>query len=224
MRGTPLTVGDVMTHTVAAVDKQTGFKEVARLMQHRHVSAVPVTAATGHVVGVISQVDLLSKEEVRDDPDVAFLQLRQPVDMAKAGAVTAADLMSSPAVTVHAHATLAEASRVMMREGVKHLPVVDVTGRLKGIASRSDLLKVFLRDDEDIAAEVRREVLPSVFSQPSSAIRVDVWDGVVTLTGRVHDTALIPVTARLVRTVEGVVDVHIDVPRERGGTGESGRA
>ncbi len=73
---------------------------------------------------------------------------------------------------------------------VKRLPVVGHDGVLKGIVSRSDLLKVFLRDDEDIAEEVRREVVEPLFGTHAEALRVEVRDGVVTLSGLVHDTAL----------------------------------
>lgn len=95
----------------------------------------------------------------------------------------------------------------MARSRVKRLPVVDDRGVLKGVVSRSDLLKVFLRDDEDIADEVRREVVDQLFTAPIVPVRVEVREGVVTLTGRIRDTTLVPAAARLVRAVEGVVDV-----------------
>ncbi len=119
--------------------------------------------------------------------------------------------MSSPAVTVRGGATLAEAARIMAHEGVKTLPVVDDAGLLAGIVSRADLLKVFLRDDEDIAEEVRREIASYLFPPPASAVHVEVHDGVVTLTGRLADSALVPVAARLIRAVEGVVGVEFDL-------------
>lgn len=222
MYGSPSIVSDVMTHTVAAVGGKAPFKEVVRLMQDWQVSALPVIEGEGRVVGVVSEADLLTKEELRDDPDAAFLQLRQPVDVAKAEGTTAADLMSTPAVTVRANATLGQAARVMARGGVKRLPVVGRTGLLEGIVSRADLLKVFLRDDEDIVEEVWREIVSSLFPPPSSVLQVEVNDGVVTLTGRVHNTALVPVAARLVRAVEGVVDVRFDLARDDHGAGAAG--
>ncbi|WP_330342440.1 CBS domain-containing protein [Streptomyces sp. NBC_00557] len=211
MYGTRHIVSDVMTQTVAAVGRRALFKEIVQLMQDWKVSALPVIEGEGRVVGVVSEADLLPKEELRDDPDAGYLQLRQPVDVAKAGALTAGDLMSSPAVTVRAGATLAEAARIMAHEGVKRLPVVDDAGLLAGVVSRADLLKVFLRDDEDIAEEVRREISSNLSPPPSSAVHVEVHDGVVTLTGRLPDTSLVPVAARLIRAVEGVVDVEFDL-------------
>ncbi|MFJ8025201.1 CBS domain-containing protein [Streptomyces sp. NPDC096311] len=211
MHGSPHVVSDVMTHTVAAVGRKANFKEIVRLMEQWKVSALPVLEGEGRVIGVVSEADLLPKEEFRDsDPD-RYTQLRRLSDLAKAGAVTAEDLMTAPAFTVRANATLAQAARTMAHAKVKRLPVVDDRGLLEGVVSRGDLLKVFLRDDEDIAEEVRREVVSYLFRAPSSPVRVQVHDGVVTLAGRVRDTSLVPVAARLVRAVEGVVDVEFEV-------------
>jgi CBS-domain-containing membrane protein len=218
--GSPHIVADVMTTAVATVEGTAAFKDVVRIMQERKVSAVPVVDGGRRVVGVVSEADLLPKEEFRDsDPD-RYTQLRRLSDLAKAGSVTAAELMTSPALTTTADATLAQAAREMARARVKRLPVVDDGGRLLGIVSRADLLKVFLRTDEEIAEEVRREVVAYLFPAPASAVRVEVGEGIVTLGGRVHDTSLVPVAARLVRAVEGVVDVrfalgshdHADAP------------
>ncbi|MFC5213764.1 CBS domain-containing protein [Streptomyces coerulescens] len=207
MYGNPHIVSDVMTHTVAAVGRRAGFVEIVRLMQDWKVSALPVLEGEGRVVGVVSEADLLPKEEFRDsDPD-RYTQLRRLSDLAKAGAVTAEELMTSPALTTRPDATLAQAARTMAHAKVKRLPVVNELGMLEGVVSRADLLKVFLRTDDEIAEEVRREVVAHLFPMSSSAIRVEVRDGVVNLAGRVRDTSLIPVAARLIRAVEGVVDV-----------------
>ncbi|MFB7241502.1 hypothetical protein CW362_12580 [Streptomyces populi] len=217
MNGSPHIVSDVMTHTVAAIGRGAGFKEIVRLMEQWRISALPVVEGESRVIGVVSEADLLPKEEFRDhDPD-RRTQLRRLGDLAKAGGVTAEDLMTSPAVTVRANATLAQAARVMARAKVKRLPVVDELGGLEGVVSRGDLLKVFLRGDEDIAEEVRREVVARLFHASPAAVRVEVRDGVVTLSGRVRDTTLVPVAARLARGVEGVVDVGFDL------TGPEGR-
>ncbi|QIZ00374.1 CBS domain-containing protein [Streptomyces sp. S1D4-11] len=217
MHDTPHIVSDVMTHTVAAIGRKADFKEIVQLMEQWKVSALPVLEGEGRVVGVVSEADLLPKEEFRDsDPD-RYTQLRRLSDLAKAGAVTAEDLMTTPAVTVPANATLAQAARTMAHAKVKRLPVVDEVGLLEGVVSRGDLLKVFLRDDEDIAEEVRREVVSYLFRAPLSPVRVQVHDGVVTLAGRVRDASLVPVAARLVRAVEGVVDVEFEL------TGPSGQ-
>ncbi|MET9895341.1 CBS domain-containing protein [Streptomyces sp. NPDC006465] len=211
MHGSPHIVSDVMTHTVAAIGRGAGFKEIVALMEQWKVSALPVLEGESRVIGVVSEADLLPKEEFRDgDPD-RYTQQRRLTDLAKAGGVTAEELMTSPAVTVHANATLAQAARVMAHAKVKRLPVVDDLGGLEGVVSRGDLLKVFLRSDGEIAEEVRREIVSYLFHGSPSSVRVEVRNGVVTLSGRVRDTSLVPVAARLVRAVEGVVDVGFDL-------------
>ncbi len=129
-------------------------------------------------------------------------------EASKAGAVLAEDLMSSPAVTVHADATAAEAARIMARKGVKRLPVVNEVGMLEGVVSRSDLLKVFLRPDEELEEEIRQAVLAEL--APGARLDFSVQDGVVALRGPLRDRALVPLLARAIRSVEGVVDVRME--------------
>ncbi|MFE6740417.1 CBS domain-containing protein [Streptomyces tubercidicus] len=210
MQNTPHLVSDVMTQTVAAVGREARFKEIVETMERWQVSALPVLAGEGRVIGVVSEADLLPKEEFRESAPDRLDQRGRLDDMRRAGALTAGELMTAPALTVRADATLSQAARTMARASVKRLPVVDAQGALQGIVSRADLLKVFLRSDEDLAEEVRY-VVGELFTAPVRDLRVTVADGVVTLSGRVRDTSLIPVAARLVRAVEGVVDVEFDV-------------
>nr|WP_055566355.1 CBS domain-containing protein [Streptomyces atriruber] len=209
MLHSPRTVSDVMTHTVIAVGREAPFKEIVALMGQWNVSALPVLAGEGRVIGVVSEADLLPKEEFRDSDPSHFDQLRRLSDLAKAGGVSAGEVMSSPAVTVHPDATLSQAARIMAQRKVKRLPVVDANGLLQGVVSRSDLLKVFLRTDRELADEVTRTVTAFLF--PDRAVTVVVENGVVTLGGEVRDRTLVPVAARLTRAIEGVVDVRMDL-------------
>ncbi|MFJ9346406.1 CBS domain-containing protein [Streptomyces sp. NPDC101237] len=223
MHGTPHIVSDVMTQTVVSVGRRAPFKELVRLMRDWQVSALPVVEGEGRVVGVVSEADLLHKEEVRDGDTDPYARPSRIADLTKAGAATAEQLMTAPALTTRPDATLAEAARTMAHAKVKRLPVVDGLGLLQGVVSRADLLKVFLRDDEEIAEEVRREIVSYLFPPPSSLLSVDVREGAVKLVGRIRDTALVPVAARLVRAVEGVVDVEFELtgdrPEEASGAG-----
>ncbi|WP_405539766.1 CBS domain-containing protein [Streptomyces sp. NBC_00075] len=203
MPDSPYTVSDVMTHTAVAVGSEASFKEIVELLDQWKVSALPVLAGEGRVVGVVSEADLLPKEEFRDTDE------GEPAERTKAGAVSAGELMSTPAVTVHADATIAEAARIMARRHVKRLPVVDGVGVLQGVVSRGDLLKVFLRSDEEIADEIRHTILGRL--PVTTALTVGVAEGVVTLGGPLPDRTLVPVVARAVRAVEGVVDIRIEL-------------
>ncbi|MGW7790479.1 CBS domain-containing protein [Streptomyces tricolor] len=203
----PHRVSDVMTRAVVAVGRKALFKDIVERMQQWNVGALPVLEGDGRVIGVVSEADLLPKEEFRDrDPD-RFTQLRRLSDMAKAGAVCAEELMSTPAVVIHADATLSEAARTMALRHVKRLPVVNAEGILEGVVSREDLLKVFLRDDNDLADEIRHDIVDALFPAPVEPVQVVVTDGVATLTGRVRDADRVPLAERLVRGVEGIVGV-----------------
>ncbi|GGW77371.1 hypothetical protein GCM10010503_64090 [Streptomyces lucensis JCM 4490] len=208
MDDTPTVVNDVMTRTVVALRTGAAFKDIVQAMREWRVSALPVLDDAGHVVGVVSEADLLPKEEYREGAADRYGRVRRDADAGKADATTAGELMTCPAVTVVPDATLALAARAMAHAGVKRLPVVAPDGTLRGIVSRSDLLRVFLRDDADLAEEVRREVVVHLFGAHAAAIRVEVHDGVVTLGGRVRETHLVPLAVRLARSVPGVVDVR----------------
>ncbi|MFB7504841.1 CBS domain-containing protein [Streptomyces broussonetiae] len=203
----PHRVSDVMTRAVVAVGRKALFKEMAERMEQWHVSALPVLEGDGRVIGVVSEADLLPKEEFRDSAPDRIPQARRLPDLTKAGGVTAEELMSMPAVTVHCDATLAEAARIMALRHVKRLPVVNDEAVLEGVVSRGDLLKVFLRPDNDLADEIRREVVDPLFPAPVEPVHVMVTEGVARLTGVVADASRIPLAARMVQGVEGVVRV-----------------
>lgn len=217
MQRAPRLVSDVMTGRVVAVSHDATFKDIVKTIRQWKVSGLPVVEGEQKkVVGVVSEADLLRKEEFRDRDPGPSPRLQGLSGLAKADAVTAQELMTAPAVTVRATATLAQAARIMAQAGVKRLPVVGDEGALLGIVSRTDLLTVFMRDDEDIAEEVRDEIIARLFPELREPIQVEVHDGVVKLTGRVPDTTLVPITTRLVRGVEGVVDVDcalVGLPR-----------
>ena len=203
-------VRDVMTTEVVAVEAWTPFKEiVARLAQHR-ISAVPVVDADRRVLGIITEADLLLKQEHPDPKaDVSLIWTRRRRrQRAKAAAAVAAKLMTTPAATVPPTATITEAARRMHTARVKRLPVVDERGQLLGMVSRADLLKVFTRPDEAIRSEIINDVIVGDLMMNPSRFFIDVDDGVVVLQGRVERRSLIPYLVRAVHHVEGVVRVE----------------
>ncbi|MEU8712495.1 CBS domain-containing protein [Streptomyces sp. NPDC048663] len=225
MTGTPYVVRDVMTPTVLALRHGAAFKEIVKALHQWRVSAAPVLDDDGRVVGMVSEADLLRKEQTFDGAPVRYGHIRPEPATTKAASVTVDGLMTAPAVTVRPDATLSEAARAMARHGVRRLPVVGADGKLKGIVSRSDLLKVFLRTDQDIAREIRGTVVPHLFGYLPGPIRVTVHEGVVTLAGHVGDIRLIPVAVGWVRSLDGVVAVDCELtgPRRRPGLPKSER-
>jgi CBS domain-containing protein len=198
-----------MTATVVAVRESADYKEIVDALVGFRVSAVPVLDADDRVVGVVSEADLLAKVELagnypRPRP---FERRHERQTRAKAAGDTAGDLMTSPAITIRADAPIVEAARRMTTAGVKRLPVVGDEGRLAGIVARSDLLRVYLRPDAVIEGEVAVEVLAKTLGIGRPEVRVEVGDGVVTLSGEVDRRSTARIAVRLVRGVVGVVDV-----------------
>ncbi|MFC5786724.1 CBS domain-containing protein [Streptomyces aureus] len=214
MPSTPYIVDDVMARRVIAVAPDATFKEIVIAMERWKITALPVVKGEGRVVGVVSEADLLPKEEFHERRPGLIEQMRNLSATAKAGSTRAGDLMTAPAITVHPDAPLPQAARLMANHRVKRLPVVDANGTLKGIVSRADLLKVFLRSDDELADEIRRTVVNHLFPVSRNRIKVTVTHGIATLAGQVRDGALIPVAVRLTHAVEGVVDVRCRLETE----------
>jgi CBS domain-containing protein len=200
-------VRDVMTTQVVTVHKTTRYKEVARLMTEYKVNAMPVVTDKGHVIGMVSEADMLRKQERAFRRLGTGLPRRTRHQRDQAEARTAGGLMSSPAITVHPDAPLGAAARLMNGHNIRRLPVVDASGELIGIVSRRDLLSVFLLSDEEIAAEVRH-ALSTILLDEGDAITVTARHGVVTLSETLARKDMIPVAVRLASEADGVVSVH----------------
>ncbi|MGZ9935000.1 CBS domain-containing protein [Streptomyces sp. NC-S4] len=195
-------VGDLMTDEVVAVVSATSFKDVAKLLAQHDVSGLPVVDDEDRVVGVVSESDLLIRQGTPVAPHSEASSIAE---------VTAGEVMSTPAVTVHAEETAADAARLMTRRNVERLPVVDEEDRLVGIVTRRDLLRLFLRPDAEIRRRVIDEVLRDVFDVRADSVEVHVLDGVVTLSGAVDRQSQVPVLVRLVERLDGVVAVASSV-------------
>lgn len=203
-------VSDVMTADVITVGPESTFKDIVATMAGHGVTAVPVVDATGQVLGMVTETDLLRKIEYSTSGDIVPLFERRGRRAArhKAEAVTAEHLMTAPAVTTPADATLAEAARHMSRSGVRRMPVTDEHGALTGIVSRGDLISVFARPDDQIAEDVAEQVLRRAMSISPATMGIRVTDGIVDIGGTLERRSLIPILVELVRAVDGVVSVR----------------
>jgi CBS-domain-containing membrane protein len=201
------TVNDVMTTAVVTVSPGDPYRSVVDLLVSNRFSAVPVVDEFQRVTGVVSEADLLRKIEYAgaEEPRL-FEGRRRRGERIKASARTVGDLMSTPPVTVLTSTSLPAAARLMDDEGVKRLPVTDDLGRLVGIVSRGDLLKVHLRPDDEIRTDVRAGLMPLMIDGAEN-VQATVEAGVVTLTGRFERWSTTDIADRLTRQVAGVVDV-----------------
>ncbi|MEU8514648.1 CBS domain-containing protein [Kitasatospora sp. NPDC048722] len=202
------TVRDVMTPEVVVAHRETTFKEIAVLLRHHRISAVPVVDERNRPVGLVSEADLVRKESALLGEDRPLARGLHPHRHHLGEAELAEELMSSPAVTADPEWNLVETAKVMDRRHLKRLPVVDGEGRLIGIVSRADLLKPFLREDAEIRAEITGDVLLDALWLPAGDVEVTVEDGVVTLTGTVERRSLVPLVEEMCRSLDGVVAVR----------------
>jgi CBS domain-containing protein len=202
-------VRDVMTANVATVAEETPYREIVDILTARRVSAVPVVDSFRHVVGVVSEADLMHKVEFAGEDHVRhlFAGRRQRTARSKAGGENARDLMTAPAVTVLPDTRLAGAARRMTEEGVKRLPVVDDLGRLVGIVTRGDLLRVYQRPDDQIRADVVDGLLRRSLWLDTGRVTAEVRGGTVTLAGQLETRSLAQLVVHLTGAVPGVVEV-----------------
>lgn len=198
------TVRSVMTAPVVTVPPDAPFKKIARTLADHHISAVPVVDAAGHVTGVVSEADLIHKEEMRGGLDEVLTTHR--VRSRKAYAGTAARLMTSPVITISADASVEDAATKLGRAGVRRLFVVEGDNRLTGVLARSDVLRLFLVPDEEIRERVV-QALPE-------GVTTTVAEGVVTLGGRVARRSQALAAIRIAWALPGVVGVAGAVEHE----------
>jgi len=200
-------VHEAMTTDVVRVDRAAGYQQIADLLVQHRISAVPVVDSGGVVVGVVSEADLLPKLGYPEQDGLHPLVTRRRRAAARrVGGDSAGDLMTSPAIVVLGSAPVAAAARLMEESRVKRLPVVDEAGRLIGIVSRRDLVRLYARPDEAIRGDVVDLILNGFWVDPST-VDIGVVAGVVTLSGAVDRTSTARILARAAHTVPGVVDV-----------------
>ena len=201
-------VVELMTRDVATVTPETSLRDAASLLATRNISGVPVVDASGTVVGVFSEADILAKVS-GERPRGGLLGWLLEADVAlddKIRARTVGEAMTAPVITIAPTRPVHEAAARMVSESVNRLPVVE-DGNLVGIVTRADLVRAFTRTDAEIAGEIETEILRRTLWLEPGAVTVTVTDGTVRLEGEVEtetDAELLPV---FVARVPGVVSV-----------------
>ncbi|GIH97786.1 CBS domain-containing protein [Planobispora siamensis] len=211
-----LQVRDVMGRVAIAVQREAPFAEIVTAMRRFAVGAVTVIDADRHPVGIVSGDDLLLKETdpVRHSATL-FESPGEREERGKAAGLTAAQLMTHPAITVTPATPVREAARLMHEKKIKQLPVIDpVTGRMTGTVHQQDLLKIFARPPEELLAEVAEVVRDEVGLDPAS-LSIGLEAGIVTIGGHVARRSQSVHLVQAVRRVEGVIDAVPAVTYDR---------
>jgi CBS domain-containing protein len=159
---------DVMTDAVVSVRPDTPASQVARLLLDKGISAVPVIDSDGAPIGMVSEGDLIGRDETaREARRDWWLQLLAEGETLSAEFLaslrsperTAGDVMSAPLVTVGEETDVGEIARLLAAHRIKRVPVVR-DDRIIGIVSRADLLRA-------LAAEQPRPAAPKGTAQGS---------------------------------------------------------
>lgn len=204
------TVADVMSTNVISARPQDSFAHLTTLLRGAAIRAVPVVDDDGTLLGVVSEADLMAAVARPDGYEARRLwrprHIRHQAPESKAGATTAAELMTTDVETVTPATRVSAAARAMLRQHLSWMPVCDEDRRVVGVLGRSDVLTIFARDDASIRTEIVDDVLRILLADPTRVL-VEVDGGVVTLTGELDTRLDAQVAVRLIERIEGVVAV-----------------
>lgn len=145
----------IMTEDVVSVRPETPVAEAARLMWENTLSSLPVVE-DGAVIGMLTDYDMIARESKYDAPMyVPFLDAYfripgsgDPEQLRRILAITARELMTTPAVTIRPETTVQEAATIMYDQRLNALPVIGADNRIVGIVSRADMVRLMVADED----------------------------------------------------------------------------
>lgn len=224
---TNLRARDLMTTDVVTVPPETPVLAMARLLSERGISAVPVVDATGSVLGVVTEADLIRRLAGEVDKPASWLgslfssQARDAETYARTHGVTARDIMTESVISVAPDMLASEVAHLMEEQGVRRVLVIE-EGRLRGLVSRADLLRALVSPVQEPGAlsddRIRKAVLAAMKKEPwadTFYTMVNVTDGVVEYHGFSRSAAVqrgLRVLAENVPGVKGVIDSTQPMP------------
>jgi CBS domain-containing protein len=206
-------VQEIMTREVVTVGPEADLRDVAKILVDNGISGLPVCGLQRELLGIVTEGDILVKEGgPRDESRVLrWLRGTEAKRVRKARAIKAKDAMTTQVLTISPYASVAEAARRMSDLGIKRLPVVK-DGDLVGIVSRTDLVRAFVRSDDEIRREIREDVLlRTLWLEVPEAVDVQVERGAVRMSGQVETATDAVLAQKLVARVPGVVSVQADL-------------
>lgn len=196
-----------MSKPAVTVDDFAGLKAVANVLRNGGFNAVPVVSRLGVLVGIISEADLILRQDGSLQVHHWYDSPQRRREQEKAHGCCARDVMTRHPVTTSPETTSGEIAEVMHSHHLKSLPVVDDEGAVVGMISRRDLIGMLTRGDGDIADDIRSNFFEA--SVDRRKVSVDVSRGVVTLTGSVGRSGETRRLRDLVEQVEGVVRTRL---------------
>ncbi|MGE0223170.1 MAG: CBS domain-containing protein [Acetobacteraceae bacterium] len=215
-------VADIMTRDVVTVGPDADISEIVTLLVRNNISAVPVVQ-DGLVLGVVSEGDLLRRAEIGTEPkrsrwlEFISTSTASAADYIRSHARKASEIMTRPAVTVNADASIADVASLLESRGIKRAPVVR-DGRLVGIVSRGNILRALASrldwapardnaDDRQIQDALYRELSGKSWAPAVARCSIVVQDGVVHLWGYLDDPVQVQAVVVAAENIPGVKQV-----------------
>jgi CBS domain-containing protein len=193
-------VREVMSSPAVHVSPESPLKEVLGLLDEHQITSLPVLDEDGHLVGVISEADVL-RDSVLPDRRAHERSVELTVPPSP---MRVTDVMTHLAVSVAPDDDVADAVELLVDTQMKSLPVVSY-GRVVGMLSRRDVISVLARHDQLIEAEVDEDL-----RQAGVECSVEVHDGVVRLTDA-ESSENLRVARVIASRVPGVVGISATV-------------
>jgi len=211
--GEPL-VSDVMTTDVVSARTDTPVADVIAEMVRCGVGAMSVVNDQRRVVGIVTDTDVIVRKGFRPLPRMSsplldeFMRSHRNRWREKAGGLVAGEIMSSPTSLASPHEPLRDVVARMVTMGVRRLPVARADGRLVGIISQRDVLRLLCRDDTEIVAAIRLALADRGGLEAAREIEVTCTKGAVTLRGSIPTASDAEQIESIVRDVPGVLGVR----------------
>lgn len=188
---------DIMSRPVVTVTPRTTAKRAAQLLADHGFTALPVVDDDERLVGIVTEADLILDRFPRD-PRYAGGDRQVP-------AGTVGDAMTTPVTGMGPGCDVVELARALVDSRIRAMPIVDGSG-VVGIVTRGDIVRMFAREDAEIAAEVRRHL--SVYGG-GDRWQVEVHDGIVRIVDAFDSETDRHVASMLAKAVPGVVSAHV---------------
>lgn len=207
-------VRDVMTRQIVTARPEMTLRDLALLLSEHRISGVPVVDASGTIVGIVSEADILVKERgpapSHGGLSWVFGERAAPDELRHHAATTVGQAMTSPAICIDHERPLSEAAALMLDRNVNRLPVME-NALLVGIVTRADLVRAYVRRDDEAREAIRDQVLRKTMWLDPDDMRIEVHEGIARLAGKVDRRSTAAIIERLVRLVGGVDQVESEL-------------
>ncbi|MEA1902154.1 MAG: CBS domain-containing protein [Actinomycetota bacterium] len=204
-------IRNLMTTEVVTIGADAPLKEAARLMLEAGISGMPVTDDDS-LVGIITEADFVASEAGRRVQQRAGLLrfLHHDHEIPSQDRLVG-DVMTKDVKIIDPEEDHAVAARLMEKQGIKRIPVVE-DGKLVGVVSRADMLRAYVRPDEDIVNEINKHVMKEILWIDPRRVTVTSLEGNVSLTGKLETKSDASLLVELTKRLDGVTSVqdHLD--------------